>query len=115
MEIKEWEEEGYFGIEIYGDLDAASSIELDKTLEKVLKKETKALLIDCQHLHYIASAGLGVFISYIEPFQEKSVFFCLYGLNDRVRDVFQILGLDKLLVIVDTKEDAKKRKNDSLL
>ncbi len=107
MQIKEIEEDNFYIIEIYGDVDAASSINLDKAFDKTLKEKRKKVLIDCTHLEYIASAGLGVFISYIEPFKENDTHFTLFGLNPKVKDVFQILGLDNLLSMVDAKEAAK--------
>ncbi len=108
MQIKEIEEDEFYIIQIYGDVDAASSIILDEAFDKALKAKRKKILTDCTHLEYIASAGLGVFISYIEPFKENDISFTLFGLNPKVKDVFQILGLDNLLPIVDSKEAAKK-------
>jgi anti-sigma B factor antagonist len=107
MQIKEIEEEVHYTIQIFGDVDAASSINLDKAFDKALSLKKKKILIDCTNLDYIASAGLGVFISYIEPFKENNINFILFGLNPKVKDVFTILGLDKLLKIEDTKEAAK--------
>ncbi len=107
MQIKEIEEEVFYTIQIFGDVDAASSINLDKAFDKVLSLKKEKILVDCTHLDYIASAGLGVFISYIEPFKEKNIQFVLFGLNEKVKDVFQILGLDNLLKMEDTEEAAK--------
>jgi anti-sigma B factor antagonist len=107
MQISESEEDKFYIIKIYGDADAASSISLDKTIEKAIREGKKHILIDGTSLNYIASAGLGVFISYIQEFKDKDIFFALYGLNEKVENIFQILGLDKLLKIVDTKEKAK--------
>ncbi len=40
-------------------------------------------------------------MSYLEDFQEKGVKFIIFGLNNKVKNVFHILGLDQLLVIED--------------
>ncbi|MCU0446145.1 MAG: STAS domain-containing protein [Microscillaceae bacterium] len=108
MQITEIEEGKFYIIKIMGDVDAASSISLDKTLEQTIIQGKKSILIDCTQLNYIASAGLGVFISYIEDFKEKNIFFAIFGLSEKAKNVFQILGLDKLITIVHTKDDAKK-------
>lgn len=115
MQIIENEEQEFFILQIFGDIDAASSIALDKALEKTIAQNKKNILIDCTNLKYISSAGLGVFMSYIQAFEEKSILFALFGLSEKVKNVFQILGLDELLQIVDSKNDAKLLKNDSLL
>jgi anti-sigma B factor antagonist len=59
--------------------------------------------VDGREIRYISSAGLGVFISYLEELAIRGGRFVVSGLADNVRDVFQILGLDKLdhLVLTD--------------
>jgi anti-sigma B factor antagonist len=112
MQITEIEEGKFYIIKILGDVDAASSISLDKTLEQSIGQGQKNILIDCTQLNYIASAGLGVFISYIEEFKEKKIFFAIFGLSEKAKNVFQILGLDKLITIVATKDDAKRLREE---
>ncbi|TAG05822.1 MAG: anti-sigma factor antagonist [Cytophagia bacterium] len=106
MQIKEYTEKSIYTIEIIGDLDASSAIQLDQILEKVVENGTKKVLIDCKNLMYIASAGLGVFVSHIETFKEQNVFCVLYDMSDKVKNIFQILGLDTLLKIVKDRETA---------
>jgi anti-sigma B factor antagonist len=47
-------------------------------------------------------------MSYIHDFQENNISLILCHLSEKVRNVFQILGLDELIQIAVTKEDAKK-------
>ena len=100
-------------IQIKGDLDASSSIMLDQTIEQVVADGATHLLIDCQDLNYISSAGLGVFMSYLKDFEEKNVGLTLFAVNEKVRGVFEILGLDELIRITDTKEAAKQETDAS--
>ena len=46
-------------------------------------------------------------MSYIQDFQENNISLVLCHLSEKVRNVFQILGLDELIKIVETKEEAK--------
>jgi anti-sigma B factor antagonist len=108
MQITEFDEDNFWIIKVAGDVDAASAINLDKSIEKAINQGKKQIILDGTSLQYIASAGLGVFVSHIEEFKEKKVYFALFGLSDKVKNVFQILGLDKLLKIVVTKEEAKR-------
>ncbi|MGB3617790.1 MAG: STAS domain-containing protein [Catalinimonas sp.] len=94
-------------IEVIGDLDASSSIMLDQAIEKVVSDGAKSILIDCRALTYISSAGLGVFMSYLKDFEERGINLVLFGVQDKVRGVFEILGLDELIHITQTKEEAK--------
>ena len=107
IDIKRIQEEGYDLITVVGDVDASSSIELDNVLEEALASGDKKFLVDCSALEYISSAGLGVFMSYIEEFKKHGVAMVIFGLNEKVRNVFEILGLDQLLTIAETKEEAK--------
>jgi len=99
-------------LNIVGEVDASSSIQLDESLGSVVSNGDPIILIDCEGLNYISSAGLGVFMSYIEDVNTKNIKMALFGLNDKVKNVFDILGLDQLLTIVKTKEDALSRINE---
>ncbi|MEM8966093.1 MAG: STAS domain-containing protein [Bacteroidota bacterium] len=94
-------------ITINGEVDASSSIYLDEALEKAINSDVVRILVDCQHLNYISSAGLGVFMSYIQELETKHKKMVLYRMSDRVYKVFEILGLHQLLTIVETEEQAK--------
>ncbi len=108
IQIKISLEGNHYKILIEGDVDASSSIYLDQAIAKAIEAGHKNILIDCTGLNYISSAGLGVFMSYIEEFEDRQINFIIYGLSEKVKNVFQILGLDQLLKIVDAKENVKQ-------
>ncbi len=111
IHIKRLQEDGADIIALIGEIDASSSIELDLAIARSLGEGFKQILVDCSALDYISSAGLGVFMSYIEELKEKNVAMVLYSLSDRVINPFRILGLDEMLVIAGTKEEAKQKAN----
>lgn len=98
---------------IVGEADASSSIQLDDSLGEAINSGESKILIDCSGLNYISSAGLGVFMSYIEDINQKNLNVVLFGLNEKVLNVFGILGLDQLMTIVKTKEEALKIVNEA--
>jgi anti-sigma B factor antagonist len=100
-------------LSINGEVDASSSIQLDESLGAVVMNGDPKILIDCSGLNYISSAGLGVFMSYIEEVNIRNIKMALFGLNDKVMNVFDILGLDQLLTIVKTKEEAISKINEA--
>ena len=108
VEIETQIEEQTALIIINGDIDASSSIQLDDSLNQQLENKHLDISIDCSDLNYISSAGLGVFMSYIEEFKSNDQKFILFGLSEKVKNVFDMLGLDQLMNIVTTKEDALK-------
>lgn len=106
MNIHTEKNKNYFHVHIEGDLDASSCLLLDNTIASAIELGEKVLLINCEKLNYISSAGLGVFMSYIQDFENNNVNMVIYGLAEKVKNVFQILGLDELLKIVNTYEEA---------
>lgn len=108
MRITSFKENEFYIVAIEGDLDASSSIQLDQAIEEAVSTGENKIIVDCSQLEYISSAGLGVFMSYIQDFQANNISLVLCHLSEKVRNVFQILGLDELLKITDTKEKAKQ-------
>ena len=108
IHIKRLQEDGADIIALIGEIDASSSIELDLAIAKSVGEGFSKILVDCSSLEYISSAGLGVFMSYIEEFKDKNVRMVLYGMNDKVANTFEILGLNELLTIAPDKGQAKK-------
>ena len=106
IEIKKETENNYLLLSVSGDVDASSSIHLDKAVREAFDDGNKQILIDCTNLNYISSAGLGVFMSYIEEINQNAINFVLFGLTEKVLKVFGILGLDQLLNIKEDKEAA---------
>ena len=112
IEITKAQEEDIFVLNVIGDIDASSSIELDSAINSSLEEGHRRILVDCKSLNYISSAGLGVFMSYIEEFESKKITLVLCNLNEKVQSVFEILGLDQLLKITDNKDQAKRFLNE---
>ena len=105
VEIAITEEGSHHIIYVCGEIDASSSIDLDNALEQAAGKAS-SILVDLTKLSYISSAGLGVFISYLDELKAKNIPLVLYGLNANVLEVFQILGLQNLIRIASNKEEA---------
>lgn len=107
MEVYQSKEEGFITLTIDGELDASSCEVLDESIQQVVSNKETRILVDCKQLSYISSAGLGVFMSYLQDFNKENIRMVLFNLNPEVREVFRILGLDNLIKIVTNKEDAK--------
>lgn len=93
-------------ISLKGELDASGSLEADVVLEESILSGVKAILIDCRELNYISSAGLGVLLAAYSECNTKGVNLVFFGLQTKIRNVFDILGLQNIFSIVATYEDA---------
>lgn len=110
VEINTEDKEGVHVVIIEGDVDASSSIFLDEALTEA-EQQGGNIVVDASRLEYISSAGLGVFMSRLQDYENENRQMILFGLSEKVMNVFQILGLDELLTIVENFEEAKERVN----
>lgn len=106
LTIETQQENGNDILLLKGEVDASNSVILDEAITKMVSDGSKSILVDGAGLEYISSAGLGVFMSYLEDFQEKNIDLKIYSLSDRVFEVFKILGLDQLIRIYPDKKTA---------
>lgn len=113
MDVRISFEDSYCYIIVEGEVDASSSIYLDEALKQAFQSEAERILVDCQRMHYISSAGLGVFMSYIQDLEATGKKLVLFNMSQKVHKVFEILGLHQLLTIVDSQEKAKLVTNES--
>lgn len=112
IDIKTIKEGEILMMNIVGDVDASSSIELDTALQVAIDSKEGRILVDCTNLNYISSAGLGVFMSYIQDIKVNDIRMVICGLNEKVYNVFEILGLHQLLTIRTTIEEAEVYLNE---
>lgn len=101
MQIQSLVQGKHLVISIVGDLDASSSIHLDNAIKEALEQNQHSIVIDCSKLEYVSSAGLGVFISYLSEFEEKKVYFALLNVQPTVIHIIELLGLDKIVSIIE--------------
>jgi anti-sigma B factor antagonist len=107
MDIKEIEHGGYVTLVPAGDLDANSSMAMDAVIQARIDDGIYKFHIDCTSLRYISSAGLGVFISFMDELYVNDGKFVFSGMSENIHKVFQLLGLEQLMTIVKRREDVE--------
>lgn len=112
MNIKTTTDGNFVIIKPIGEIDAYSSIDLDNAVSDVVKNyEHPYIILDGSELTYISSAGIGVFITYLEPVRKKKGDMVFANLRKEVQYVFSVLGLDKLVIITESILSAKEKLN----
>ncbi|MEX1011029.1 MAG: STAS domain-containing protein [Balneolaceae bacterium] len=99
-------------LELHGELDAHTASHLEEWFKKLLELKRSSIIVNCNDLEYIASAGLGVFMAYIEDLRELGGDIKLTNMNGKVYDIFNLLGFPALYDIVDDERDALKLYSD---
>jgi anti-sigma B factor antagonist len=93
-------------LELNGELDAHTASELEAAIQKCRDASNHSIVVNGKNLQYISSAGLGVFMAYIEELREQGGDIKIAALQPRVYNVFDLLGFPMLFDIVDSEEDA---------
>jgi anti-sigma B factor antagonist len=100
------EENGIVLIEVEGEIDAHTARKLDKTLNDLLAKGHRRLVLDASQIGFISSAGLRSITFAQREAQKQGGEVRVFGLNAQVRRVFEMAGLDECLHLSDTRQDA---------
>jgi anti-sigma B factor antagonist len=113
FKINHKEVRSYDVLELIGELDAHTASQLENSLKNLIDNEKHQIIVNCQQLDYIASAGLGVFMAYIEDVRSLGGDIKLTNMNSKVYNVFDLLGFPTLYDILEQEQDAiKKFEND---
>lgn len=88
-----------------GQLDAHSAPLLENEIEKVISN-CKKLVFNLSNLDYISSAGLGVFMSFIQELRDNNGDIKFSELNDKVKNVMDLLGFNHIYDITNTEQEA---------
>jgi len=84
-----------------GYLDAHTAPEFERTIQEEIAGGRCRIVADCQKLDYISSAGLGVFMGFIEEIRDQGGDIKICGLAPKVRQVFELLGFDAVFDLVE--------------
>lgn len=106
FKINHKEVHSYDVLELSGELDAHTASQLENSLKNLIDREKHQIIVNCEDLDYIASAGLGVFMAYIEDVRSLGGDIKLTNMNSKVYNVFDLLGFPTLYDILDDESEA---------
>jgi anti-sigma B factor antagonist len=96
-------------LELKGYLDAHTAPKLEEAFQNLLKTERFNIVVNCRDLSYISSAGLGVFMAFIEDVRKHRGDIKLSNMTPKVFNVFDLLGFPLLYDIVKDEQEAVQR------
>lgn len=86
-------------------LDASNHDHIAKTIEALLKADTK-LVLDLARVRFIDSTGLGAIFATMKRLDTLGGHFIVCGLTERVRVLFDLVRMGKLVDIYPTRQEA---------
>ncbi len=93
-------------IYLNGYLDAHTAPQLENNFSELIDKNKYNIVVNFEDLNYISSAGLGVFMAYIEKIRENDGDIKLSAMSDKVYNIFDLLGFPLLYEIFKSEDEA---------
>ena len=108
MDVSTRTEQDVTIIAFAGNLDSNTAPVAQQALDRILGGGGQKLVIDFAALDYISSAGLRVLLGAAKKLQGSGGALRLFGLNETVREVFEISGFSKILTVRGTEAEARE-------
>lgn len=96
-------------IHLDGAVDAHTAPQFEQAVQTVIDEGQHNIIVDCEKLSYISSAGLGVFMGFIEEVRDEGGDIKICGLTEKVKQPFEILGFDALFDFCADAAGAKEK------
>ncbi|MEE9187048.1 MAG: STAS domain-containing protein [Bacteroidota bacterium] len=96
-------------LELKGYLDAHTAPDLERALQDLIDGKKYRIIVNFQELSYISSAGLGVFMAFIEDVRKNKGDIKLSNMSSKVYNVFDLLGFPILYEIFKEEREALEK------
>ena len=91
---------------LHGRIDTRNAEDLHLEVNNEVEQENGPLVLDFAGVSFLASAGLRVALRIAKSLDRQGRPFAIASLNDSVRDVVAISGLDQLVPVYDSRDVA---------
>lgn len=99
-------------IDLKGYLDAHTAPELENAFNRLLDDSKYKVVVNFNDLAYISSAGLGVFMAYVETMRDNKGDIKFSNMTDSVYNIFDLLGFPILYEFYKDENEAIVKFND---
>lgn len=96
-------------INLQGAVDAHTAPQFEQAVQEAIDQGQKNIVVNCEKLTYISSAGLGVFMCFIEEVREAGGDIKICGLSEKVKQPFEILGFESLYHFCPDVDSARQK------
>ena len=108
MKIKERTEKDVVIVEPSGDVDFYNSSVMRERFGDLIKQKRKAIVVNLARVTYIDSSGLATLIELMQKMHKYSGKLKLSGLNQTVKDTFEVSKLIDVFSIYPDEQEALK-------
>ncbi len=93
-------------VEPIGFINAHTAKDFETVLQNLINQNQHNIVINCRDLAYIASAGLGAIMGFIDVIRENNGDIRICSMNETVFNILEVLGFTHLYSIFDTEDKA---------
>ena len=108
MDIREDRKADAVILALSGKLDATTAKTFEDKILGVINSGAQRLVLDLSQLEYVSSSGLRVFLLAAKRLQATDGKIVLCGLQDNVRQVFDLAGFSSFLSTYGSRDEAIK-------
>ena len=106
--IDEYRERGVDVLRLEGDIDMHFAPALRALLQGKARRKCPALLLDMSGVNFIDSVGVAAILEYLRDATDYGGWFCIGGLTEPLRIIFEVVGLGKVMPVYIDAAKAKE-------
>jgi anti-sigma B factor antagonist len=108
VNVKEEKQNDIVICRLDGEININNSPDLRKAFEQIIKRNEKKVLADFSSVSYIDSSGLATLVEMFQRLKKIGGRLRFCGMDQKIKNIFEVTKLHKLFEIIDTKEEALK-------
>jgi len=93
-------------LELKGYLDAHTAPILEQAISNLIKENKYNIVVNFADLNYISSAGLGVFMAFIENIRDKGGDIKFSSMSEKIYNVFDLIGFPLIYEFYKSDDEA---------
>jgi anti-sigma B factor antagonist len=94
-------------ITLTGEIDLSQSPVVRQQLMQIVADKPERLLVDLSNVSYMDSSGVATLVEALQAQRKNNGRMILYGLQPKVRGIFEVSRLDMVFTIVDDADAAR--------
>lgn len=98
-----------------GEIDLHFAPVLRALLEEKRDKPIEALVLDLSAVGFIDSSGIAAIIEHLRSATNRRMKFCIGGMSQAVKEIFEVINLQKAMPVFETREAALQAIGDQRL
>ncbi len=93
-------------LKVVGELDALVAPKLKERITKLVESDSTKFIIDFEEVTHINSLAMGILRGKLKVVKEMGGDIKLIKLNEHIKTIFEMIGLDEIFEIYETEDEA---------